>query len=140
MPLLLLFVVLASLGEIDRYVAVDAGEIRCYRCNLDLEDGPKTECNDPYAPTSEDLHACPQVGSHLCLKSRVFYRNVLTTVRGCVPASRAANYCHFRERFPEAEVECFFCGGDACNGSPDASVVPAIPAISMIFLAILSYR
>ncbi|KAG7205531.1 hypothetical protein KM043_007509 [Ampulex compressa] len=92
-----------------------AGEnLWCYDCNTDLENGHKAECNDPYVPGhSMNFVACPANESHHCLKSVVLYRNVLVTVRGCVPTREVEEYCRYE--IPESSIECYFCKDYACN-------------------------
>ena len=51
-------------------------ELSCYRCNADLTEGTKGECNDPYSPASLDLSQCPQDDSYLCLKSVILCKYI----------------------------------------------------------------
>ncbi|XP_053978210.1 uncharacterized protein LOC128876126 [Hylaeus volcanicus] len=93
------------------------GSLWCYACNTDLRDGHTTECNDPYNPTPHfDLVLCPQNDSHHCLKSLITYRDVLVTVRGCVPSREIDGYCQHEEHFPNSSITCSFCNDYACNG------------------------
>ncbi|XP_076659318.1 uncharacterized protein LOC143362767 isoform X1 [Halictus rubicundus] len=93
---------------------VESGDLWCYQCNTDLTNGHTTECNDPYAPTPYyDLALCPENESHHCLKSVITDRDVLVTVRGCVPSREIDGYCR---HLPNSSITCSFCNDYACNG------------------------
>ncbi|KAG8037650.1 hypothetical protein G9C98_005861 [Cotesia typhae] len=90
----------------------------CYKCNADLSMGHRGDCNDPYTPApSIDLVACPDNESYHCLKAFVFYKNIHTTIRGCVPSRSKSTYCNFGATYPEALVTCSFCSENGCNRS-----------------------
>ncbi|XP_076246508.1 uncharacterized protein LOC143186685 [Calliopsis andreniformis] len=89
----------------------------CYDCNTNLKDRHTTGCNDPYVPSpSFDLVSCSKNGSHHCLKSVITHRDVLITVRGCVPSHEIDGYCQHQKQFPESIIMCSFCNNYACNG------------------------
>ncbi|XP_076634301.1 uncharacterized protein LOC143348202 [Colletes latitarsis] len=113
------------------------GTLWCYGCNTDLRDGHTTECNDPYNPTPRfDLVACPQNGTHHCVKSVIVYRDVLVTVRGCVPSREIDGYCQHEEYFPKSSIMCSFCNNYACNGQ--GSYYLFIPWHSIYFFLLIS--
>ncbi|KAF7990313.1 hypothetical protein HCN44_000118 [Aphidius gifuensis] len=94
------------------------GRLSCYECNIDLNEGRRAECNDPYAPgPSVDLVTCPNYEPHSCLKAIILYKNVHVTVRSCVPTRTQNTYCDFHNNYPEASVSCSFCNENACNKS-----------------------
>ncbi|XP_015591784.1 uncharacterized protein LOC107266126 [Cephus cinctus] len=107
---------LISIGFLVGYVYCKE-ELWCHHCNVDLNDGRKGECNDPYiAGGVANLKACPRNEEYHCIKGIVYYKNTRTTVRGCVPSRNIRDYCS-NETFPEASVECHFCKEYGCNGS-----------------------
>ncbi|KAI4493502.1 hypothetical protein M0804_001678 [Polistes exclamans] len=110
----------------------------CYDCNTDLRNGPQNECNDPYVPgPSMDLIACPQNESYHCLKGVVLYKNVLVTIRACVPSRKIDHYCDHEKHFPHSTNECYFCNNYACNGHP--SMKPdSIYTLGIILLILLN--
>ncbi|XP_033340667.1 uncharacterized protein LOC117228784 [Megalopta genalis] len=86
----------------------------CYQCNTNLTDGHTTACNDPYIPAPYyDLVLCPLNEPHHCLKSIIIDRDVLVTVRGCVPSREIDGYCR---HLPNSSITCSFCNEYACNG------------------------
>ncbi|XP_051170018.1 uncharacterized protein LOC127287234 [Leptopilina boulardi] len=89
----------------------------CYECNTNLKKERTQECNDPYAGRSENLVQCPQNGSQQCLKSIISYKSRHTTVRGCVSSNTIDTYCNFKDFYPDAKIECFFCSSYGCNSS-----------------------
>ncbi|XP_076228607.1 uncharacterized protein LOC143175122 [Nomia melanderi] len=92
-------------------------DLWCYSCNTDLTDGHTTACNDPYVPAPYfDLVLCPQNDSHHCLKSVISYRDVLVTVRGCVPSREIDGYCRHEKYLLKPSITCSFCNDYACNG------------------------
>ncbi|XP_076173213.1 uncharacterized protein LOC143149573 [Ptiloglossa arizonensis] len=123
------------------FVYADGGSLWCYSCNTDLRVAHTTECNDPYNPSPNfDLVLCPQNDSHHCLKSVITYRDVLVTVRGCVPSREIDGYCQHEEYFPKSSITCSFCNNYACNGqgSYHLSVAQHLELL-LLFVSVSSY-
>ncbi|KAL2735564.1 hypothetical protein V1478_003204, partial [Vespula squamosa] len=106
----------------------------CYECNTNLKNGHQRECNDPYSPGhSMSLVFCPKNESFHCLKDR----NIMVTVRGCVPSRKIDHYCDHEQYYPHSSIECFFCEDYACNNHP--SMKPnSIYILGIVLMALSS--
>ncbi|XP_003701053.1 uncharacterized protein LOC100881346 isoform X2 [Megachile rotundata] len=108
----------------------------CFDCNTDLSNGHTRECNDPYIPAPYyDLVLCPQNESQHCLKGVIEYRDILVTVRGCVPSREIDGYCKHEKYFPESNIVCSFCNDYACNSQQ--SLYLFIPHSLLVYLSLV---